>query len=208
MIDALWQDLRYGVRSLARRPLVASVAVLSLALGIGVNTAIFSVFDRLLLRSLSVPAPERIVNITSPGPRPGSRSTSDAGRADEIFSYPLFRDLEQLDQTGLTGLAAHRDFDANLAYRGQTSTGAGILVSGRYFQTLGIRPALGRLLAPDDDAPNGAQAAAVLSHDYWKTRFGARADVLNDTLIVNGEPLTIVGVAEAGFSGTSIMERP
>ena len=91
------QDLRYALRSLSGRPLVTTVAVLSLALGIGVNTAMFSVFDRLLLRRLPVPAAHAIVNVTSPGPRPGSQSTGDGGRLDAIFSYPLFRDLERLD---------------------------------------------------------------------------------------------------------------
>ena len=90
-------DLRFAVRSLTRRPLVTTVAVVSLALGIGVNTAIFSVFDRLLLRRLPVPDAEQIVVVLSPGPRTGSRSTSDAGGTDAIFSYPLFRDLERLE---------------------------------------------------------------------------------------------------------------
>ena len=86
MVEAAWQDLRYAVRSLARRPLVTAVAVLSLALGIGVNTAIFSVFERLLLRRLPVPAPEELVNVTSPRPRPGRTSTDDAGALAHIFS--------------------------------------------------------------------------------------------------------------------------
>lgn len=128
-------DLIYALRSLKRRPLVTSVAILSLALGIGVNAAIFSVFDRLLLQRLPVPAPGEIVNVASPGPRPGSRSTSDAGDIDEIFSYPLFRDIEGLVGDSLQ-IAAHRDFRANLAYRGQTSDAEGVLVSGHYFPAL------------------------------------------------------------------------
>ena len=101
-----------------RRPLVTSVAVLSLALGIGVNSAIFSLFDRLILRRLAVPSPDEIVLVTSPGPRPGSRSTGDfSGGVDAIFSYPLFRDLERLEDDGLQ-LAAHASFGANVAYRG------------------------------------------------------------------------------------------
>src|SRR4030095_6354239 len=111
------RDLRYAIRSLTRRPLVTTVAVLSLALGIGVNTAIFSLFDRLLLRRLPVPAPDEIVLATSPGPHPGGRDTSNAGATEAIFSYPLFRDLERI-QTGALRLAAHRDFGANLAHTG------------------------------------------------------------------------------------------
>lgn len=102
-------DVRYALRSLASKPLVTTVAVLSLALGIGVNTAIFSVFERMLLRRLPVAEPERIVNVISPGPKPGSRSTGDGGRVEAVFSYPLFRDLEQLQNVGLR-MAAHRDF--------------------------------------------------------------------------------------------------
>jgi predicted permease len=207
MIDAIWQDCRYAVRSLNARPLVTIVAVLSLALGIGVNTAIFSVFDRVLLRRLPVPAANEIVNVTSPGFRPGSRSTGDSGREDAIFSYPLFRDLERLEG-GAWQMAAHRDFRANLAYRGQTSDAEGLLVSGHYFPALRIRPALGRLLGPDDDRVQGAHPVVVLSHSYWSTRFGADPAVLNDTLVVNGEPMIIVGIAPSGFSGNTITDRP
>jgi len=201
------QDLRYAIRSLKSRPLVTAGAVLSLAFGIGVNTAIFSVFDRLLLQRLPVPAPTDIVNISSPGPRPGSRSTSDAGRIDEVFSYPLFRDIEGLAEDKLQ-IAAHRDFRANLAYRGQTSDAEGALVSGHYFPALQLRPALGRLLTADDDRVPGAHAVVVLSYSYWSTRFGADLSVIEDTLIVNGEPMTIVGVAPEGFSGNTTLDRP
>src|SRR5262245_50025482 len=197
------QDFRYALRSLVSRPLVTTVAVLSLALGIGVNTAMFSVFDRLLLRRLPVPAADEIVNVTSPGPRPGSRSTGDGGRVDAIFSYPLFRDLERLDDGNALQMAAHRDFRANLAFRGQTSDAEGVLVSGNYFPALRLRPALGRLLGPDDDRVQGAHPFVVLSHSYWSTRFGADPSVVGGTLVVNGEPMTIVGVAPAGFSGNT-----
>ena len=201
------QDLRYALRSLANRPLVTSVAVLSLALGIGVNTSIFSALERLILRRLPVPSPDQIVNVTSPGPRPGSSSTSDGGRSDAIFSYPLFRDLERLDVGGLR-MAAHRDFRANLAFKGQTSDGEGVLVSGQYFPSLGLTPALGRLLGPEDDRVQGGHPVVVLSHSYWSTRFGADPRVVDDTLVVNGEPMTIVGVAPAGFVGNTTMDRP
>jgi predicted permease len=186
---------------------MTTVAVLSLALGIGVNTAIFSVFERLLLRRLPVPAAGEIVNVTSPGPRPGSRSTSDSGRIDAIFSYPFFRDLERLEAGGLR-LAGHRDINANLAFKGQTSEAEGLLVSGNYFSTLGVTPALGRLLGPEDDRVPGAHPVVVLTHDYWTTRFGANSAVIGETLIVNGEPMTIVGVAQPGFSGTTMLDRP
>ena len=203
----MFSDLRYAVRSLARRPLITAVAVVSLALGIGVNTTIFSVFDRLLLQRLPVPAPHEIVLVTSPGPKPGSRSTGDSGRVEAVFSYPLYRDLEQLGRNGLP-MAAHRNFGANVAYRGQTLEGEGILVSGSYFGVLGLRPALGRLLGLEDDRVPGGHPVVVLSHHYWATRFAAAADVVGQPLIVNGAPLTIVGVGPEGFTGNTALDRP
>jgi predicted permease len=201
------QDLRYAIRALVRRPLVTSVAVLSLALGIGVNSAIFSLFDRLILRRLAVPSPDEIVLVTSPGPKPGSRSTGDfSGGVDSIFSYPLFRDLEALKDDGLQ-LAAHASFGANVAYEGRSAEANGVLVSGQYFPTLGIAPALGRLLGPQDDRVPGAHPVVVLGYDFWRTRFGADTGVLNRTLIVNGGALTIVGVAPEGFSGITALAR-
>jgi predicted permease len=203
----MFQDLHHALRSLAQRPLVTTVAVLSLALGIGVNTAIFSVFDRLLLRRLPVTAPDEIVLVTSPGPRPGSNSTSDAGGSDATFSYPLFRDLEAL-RTGALRVAAHKDFGANLGYRGNTSQGEGVLVSGGYFGALGITPALGRLFDASDDRVPGGHPVVVLSHDYWTARLGANPGVIGDAITVNGEPMTIVGVTPQGFFGNTTMDRP
>jgi predicted permease len=208
MIDSLFQDLRYAARSMARRPLITAVTALSLALGIGVNSALFSVFDHLLLRSLPVPSPDQLVLITSPGPRPGGTSTSVAGRNEAVFSYPLFRDLERLTNVGLSSIVAHRDFLVNLAYRGQTQHAEGLLVSGAYFSALGIVPAAGRLLTPEDDGAPDGQPVAVLSHAYWTNRFGANPGIVGDTLYINGQPITIVGVAPDGFTGTTAMESP
>ena len=208
MFDSGWQDVRYAARSLLRRPLVSAVAVLSLALGIGVNTAIFSVFDRLLLRELPIPAPDEIVLVTSPGRRPGSTSTSNAGGRDHVFSLPLFRDLERLADTGLVHLAAERDFAANLAHGGQTERRDGVVVSGHYFAALGVGAVAGRVLTADDDRTPGGHPVAVLSHRYWTTRFGASPSVVGTTLTVNGHPMTIVGVAAAGFGGTTIVRPP
>jgi predicted permease len=208
MIEALWQDVRYAARSLASRPLVAAVAIVSLALGIGVNAAIFSGFDRLILRHLPIADANQIVLITSPGPRPGYNSTSGAGPTDAIFSYPLFRDLERLTGTGLSGIAAHRDFAANLSYRGQTSSGQGELVSGAYFPLLAVTPVLGRLLTPDDDRVPGGHPVVVLSHRYWSTRFGSNPSLIGEPLTVNGQSLTIVGVAAERFAGITLMESP
>src|SRR5205807_1969933 len=136
-------------RTLFKTPFVTGIAVISLALGIGANAAIFSLFDQILLRPLAVPEPDRLVNLAAPGPKPGSSSCGTAGPCSAVFSYPMFRDLARL-QTVFTGIAGHVVFDANLAARGQTLNGRCLLVSGEYFPVLGIRPAIGRLLGPDD----------------------------------------------------------
>jgi predicted permease len=200
-------NLKLAFRMLFRTPFVTTVAIVSLALGIGANAAIFSIFNQFLIRSLPVYEPDRLVNFTAPGPKTGSSSCGNAGGCDEIFSYPMFRDLEK-QQTVLTGLAAHRTFDANLSYRGQTAKGDGMLVSGSYFGVLGVGPALGRLLMHGDDAVVGQSNVVVLSHTYWRDRFEASPAVLNERVVVNGQPMTIVGVAPAGFTGTTLGVQP
>jgi predicted permease len=201
------RNLKLAFRTLRATPFVTAVAVLSLALGIGANAAIFSLVDQMLLRPLPVREPDRLVNLGAPGPKPGSTSCSQAGDCEQVFSYAMFRDLEQR-QTVLTGLAAHRGFGANLAYDGQTLNAEGALVSGSYFPTLGLNPAVGRLLTPDDDRTIGAHFVAVLSHSYWETQLGADPRVVGRNIVVNGHPMTIVGVAPRGFEGTTLGSRP
>jgi predicted permease len=200
-------NLKLAFRRLIKTPFVSLVAITSLALGIGANAAIFSLFDQTLLRPLPVPRAGELVNLAAPGPKPGSQSCGQAGDCDEVFSYPMFRDLER-QQTVFTGIAAHVGFGVNLAYRGQTMNGGGMLVSGSYFPVLAIQPALGRLIGPDDDRNIGAHFVTVLSYAYWTTRLGANPSVLNDTIIVNGQALTIVGVAPPGFSSTTLGMEP
>jgi len=201
MLDTVRQDVRHAVWSMTRRPLVSAVAVLSLGLGIGVTSAVFSLFDTLLLRRLPVPNPAALVIVSSPGPRPGSNSISGAGGREALFSHPLFRDLERV-QTVFSGLAAHRDQTLSLSYRDQTLRGVGELVSHGYFSTLALRPAWGRLLTATDDEP-GRETAVVLSHAYWNRRFGADPSVIGTRLGLNGNPSVIVGVAPEGFTGTT-----
>jgi predicted permease len=201
------RNLRHALRTLFASPFVTIVAIVSLALGIGANAAIFSQFYQMLLQPLPVADPDRLVNLAAPGPNPGSQSCNQAGGCDEVFSYRMFRDLERA-QTVFTGLAAHRTFGANLAYKGQTLNAQGVLVSGSYFPTLGLLPALGRLLDGNDDRAIGESHVVVLSHSYWQTRFAASPNVLNDTLIVNGQAMTIVGVAPRDFNGTTLGSTP
>ncbi len=198
---------RLAVRTLFKTPFVTIVAIASLALGIGANAAVFSIFNQVLLKPLPVPDAGRLVNLAAPGDKPGSNSCNTAGTCQEVFSYPMFRDLERV-QTSFTGIAAHRLFSANLAYAGRTTNGEGVLVSGSYFPLLQIQPALGRLLRNGDDAAIGESHVAVLSYAYWQRDFDRRADVLNQALIVNGQAMTIVGVAPQGFEGTTFGPRP
>jgi putative ABC transport system permease protein len=200
-------NVKFALRTLFKTPFVTIVAIISLALGIGANAAIFSLFDQMLLRPLPVMQPDRLVNLGAPGPKPGSTQCNNAGGCDVVFSYPMYRDLERV-QTVFTGIAAHRTFGANLASRGQTSNGEGMLVSGSYFPVLGVQPALGRLLGPDDDRTIGESHVVVLSYAWWQTRFGLDPSVLNDTMIINGQSMTIVGVAPRGFDGTTLGTSP
>jgi putative ABC transport system permease protein len=199
--------LKFAFRTLLKTPSITLIAIISLGLGIGSTTAIFSLFNQMLMKPLPVPAPDRLVNLSAPGPKPGSQSCNSAGNCDVVFSYTMFRDLEK-EQTSFTGIAAHRTFGANLAYHGQTTSGEGMLVSGSYFDVLGLKPALGRLIGSVDDRAIGESPVVVLSHDYWRTRFSESPSVLNELMIVNGISMTIIGVAPAGFDGTTLGERP
>lgn len=201
------RGLKLAFRTLGKTPLVTAVAIASLGFGIGANAAIFSLFDQLLLRSLPVEEPGRLVNLGAPGPKPGSQSCNQAGSCEEVFSYPMFRDLEER-QASFTGLAAHLIFGANLAHSSQTISGQGMMVSGSYFPVLGLRPVLGRLFTPEDDRNIGGHPVVVLGHAYWETQLGADPGLLNGTLTVNGQPMTVIGVTPPGFRGTTLGRDP
>src|SRR5687768_16051023 len=137
-------NFKLAFRTLFKSPFITLVAILSLALGIGANSAIFSLYDQMIMRSLPVPNPHELMNFKSPGPKPGSNSCGQAGGCDEIFSYPMFKDLEKA-QTSFTGVAAQRNFGVSLGYQGTSLAGSGLAVSGSYFRVLGLTPVLGRL---------------------------------------------------------------
>jgi predicted permease len=200
-------NLRLALRTLFKSPFITLVAILSLSLGIGANSAIFSLFDQMLLRPLPVPHPEELVNFSAPGPKPGSNSCNQTGSCDEIFSYPQFKDLERV-QTSFVGIAAHRTFGGSVGYKGTSLSGDGQLVSGSYFPVLGITPALGRLFTPEDDKTIGNHFVVVLSHRYWQLRFQENPAILNDRLIINGQAMTVVGVAPRGFLGLTLGQVP
>jgi predicted permease len=205
MFATLFADMRYALRGLLARPLLGLVIVLSIGLGVGLNTSIFSLYQQVILRSLPVPDPQQLVILSAPGPRHANLSSMDmAGEQEQTFSYPMFRDLES-DATlrdVFVGVAGHRSMQAHIAYRGQAHSGSGVLVSGNYFSVLQLQPALGRLLQPVDDQEAGAPVV-VLAHDYWRNRLNANPGVLGSVLTVNGQELAIVGVAPEGFSGVS-----
>jgi putative ABC transport system permease protein len=200
-------SLRYALRMLFKTPFVTLVAIVSLAFGIGANAAIFSLFNQMLLRPLPVPEPDRLVYFESPGPRPGSNSCGLPGSCEQVFSYQMMRDLQKA-QTVFTGIAGHVLFGANIAARAQTSNGVGAQVSGSYFPVLALTPAAGRLLTPDDDKVVGESHVVVLSYGFWERRFGADPSIVNQPIIVNGQSLTVVGVAPKGFDGTTLGVKP
>jgi predicted permease len=199
-------SLKFAFRTLFKTPFVTIIAIVSLALGIGANAAIFSCFNQMLLESLNVPRPAELVNLTAPGPKPGSQSCGQAGDCDAVFSYAMFRDLQKV-QAVFTGIAAHVAFGANMAFDGQTMAGQGLLVSGNYFQVLQVQPALGRLFDSNDDRLVGEASVVVLSHGFWTTKFAADPNVLNKTVKINGQTLTIVGVAAPKFDGTTLGQK-
>ena len=201
------RHIKLAIRMLLKTPFVTAIAVASLALGIGANAAIFSLFNEILLQPLPVTEPSRLVNLGAPGPKPGSQNCGQAGDCDAVFSYPMFKDLER-QQTVFTGIAAHVSFGANLAVRNEPTTGSGLFVSGSYFPVLGVKPELGRLLGPQDDEVIGANFVTVLSYEFWQERFGADRTVVGQNLVANGHTLNIVGVAPKGFRGTTLGSRP
>ena len=200
-------NIKLAFRHLLKNPFVTGVAIASLALGIGANAAMFSIVDQMLLRPLPVADPGQLVNFKAPGPNPGSQSCSNIGECDEIFSWPMFLDLQR-DQQVFTDIAAHVDFGANLSAQGRTISAEGLMVSGSYFPVLGLVPALGRLIGPDDAKVPGDGRVAVLAYDYWLGPLGGDPDILSKTLIVNGESLEIIGVAPRGFQGTTLGNTP
>src|SRR5882762_2453808 len=205
-VETCWQDLHYSVRMLRKSPGFAAVAVLTLALGIGANTAIFSLTDQILLRELPVPHPEQLVIVRSPGPNHG-HTWSDVDQGAQSFSYLMYKDLRER-ATVFSGLLACRETTVNVSGHGETQAAHADLVSGNFFETLEVQPALGRLLMPGDETASGANTVAVLSYDYWSRKFGADPAILNKPLTVNGVPLTVVGVTRKGFFGVQIGLTP
>ena len=158
-------NLRFALRLLVKRPAFSAVVIVMLALGIGASTAMFSLYYTVLLEPLAVPEPGQLVNLSTDGPKWGSMSTRLTGGPDDVFSYPMFRDLEA-GQKAFSGIAAHVSLGINLATGDRNSSGTGMLVSGQYFDTLRLRPALGRLIAPADEPRVDESPVVVLSFAF------------------------------------------
>ncbi len=219
----LTRDLRYAWRGLTRSPIFTLVALLSIALGIGANTAIFTLVDQVLLRQLPVREPDQLVLLTQVGPHYGNNNGANASSlpmyedfreafVDHTVSPPLPR-LSQpygVQSSGpvFSGLFARYPLAMNVGFNGNTERVSGELVSGTYFSVLGVGAAIGRVITVDDDRELAGSPVAVLSYDYWRNRFGSNPGVLGQSITINNYPLTIIGVSQPGFDGVDIGNAP
>jgi predicted permease len=194
----LIQDLRYAARALRQNPLFTIVATLSLAIGIGANTAIFTLLDQLLLRPLPVPQPHELVQLDLPGPRMGE----NWGR--RTVSYPMYRDV-LAGGPSTQSVAAQFSGSASLSTGDRSEIVRATLVSGTWFDTLSLKTTLGRPITPDDDRTVDAHPVVVLSHAFWQRRFGSDKNIIDRKILLNGKPMTVLGVAQPGFRGTDIL---
>ena len=188
------QDFRYAIRTLRKAPLFTAVAVFSLALGIGANTAIFTLIDQLILQLLPVRNPQELVLFTPHGQHYGSNTGGNA------ISYPMYQDFRDKNEV-FQGMFCRYGALFSLTSEGRTELVTGELVSGNYFPVLGVGAALGRVFTAQDDLVQGGHPLAMLSYSFWKTRFGGDPGVIGRRIVVNGYPFTIVGVSQAGFDG-------
>ncbi len=209
-LESLAQDLRYALRMLRKSPGFTAVAVLTLALGIGANTAIFTLVDAVMLKSLPVPEPEQLYRLGDSDNCCQMTGTQNYG-SFVLYSYPLYQYLRE-GTSDFIGLAAFSPSLNSVSVRrsgGSQAAQPGIAeyVSGNYFETLGLRPARGRLLTDDDDQP-GAPPAIVMSYHMWEQDYGSDPTVTGATFELDGQPATIVGVAAPGFFGETLRSNP
>src|SRR3954464_15804445 len=201
LLETLWQDLRYGARLLRRNPTFAAVAILTLALGTGANTAIFQLVDAVRLRTLPVDRPGQLAEVRIVN-APHGRTGMFLGRSP-MLSYPLYVKLRD-QQQAFSGVAAWGSTSFDLAQGGEQRLAEALWVSGNFFEVLGVRPAVGRLLAPADDvsgcpgaAVGGWPGAAVLGHGFWQREYGGAPSVVGRTVVLDGHRLDVIGVASA-----------
>jgi len=196
------QDLRYALRNLNRTPLFTAVAVASLALGIGANSAIFSIADQVLLRLLPVRHARGLVTFRTPGPQSGNIW----GNSETMFSYPMFQDFRD-HNTVFAGVAGRFPTPLSLTYNNRSERIQAEIVTGTYFQTLGLDTNFGRGLLPEDDRLPGSHPVVVLTYDFWRSRFGGNPAILNQSVLLNGRPMTVIGVTAPGYRGFDVAQR-
>ena len=200
-LDTILRDLKYTFRMLARTPGFTAVAVLTLALGIGANTAIFTLLDQVLLRLLPVKDPQQLVLLTMRGRHYGNNWGGNA------ISHPMFRDFRDHNDV-FSGMFCRFPTSASLSIGQQAERVSVELVSGTYFSTLGVVPAMGRILSPEDDQVPSGHPFVVLNYNFWKTRFAGDPQIVGKTLTLNNYKMTVVGVAQAGFDGVELGFSP
>jgi len=201
----MFEDFRYGLRLLRRSPAFTTAAVVTLALGIAANTAIYTLLDQAMVRSLPVKEPNKLVVLRFSGEDTGS--THARGDSDLVFSYPMYRDLRDRNSV-FSGLIATSWAQVGVQWRNQPNLEDAELVSGNYFDVLRLHPAAGRLLLPSDDLRQNGSPVAVLSFDYWRRRFGFDPKIVNQSISINGHPFTVIGVGPPGFHSVVSGDAP
>ena len=196
-------DLRFSARSFLRSPGFTAATLLSLALGIGATTAIYSLVDQVILHALPVREPERLVLVDWNGDDLITYATGSLN----LMPYPICRDLQQQTRF-LDGVLCRAEIEVNLTAGGDPRPVAAEIVSGSYFPVLGVGPALGRVIEPADDTAPGAGPVVVLSYDFWQAQFGGAADIVGRKVLIGNHPMTVVGVAAAGFRGVDVGAVP
>jgi len=197
-MDQLLADLRYAGRTILKNPGFSAVVVLTLGLGIGANTAIFTLMDQVLMRPLPVRSPGELVLLEGEGPFSGRTHNHPT------FSHPMYLALRDNTSGVFSGVAARFGTDATLTWRGRTERVMVEAVSGTYFDVLGVLPALGRNLTPEDDRTAGGHPLVMLSHGFWKRRFAGDPQIVGQSVSINGRPMDVVGVSAPGFQGIEV----
>jgi predicted permease len=195
VLETLLQDVGYGLRMLRKNPGVTAVAVVTLALGIGANTAMFSLLDSVMLRFLPVEKPEQLVQVSRRGPEPGNLGVP-------IFTNPIWEQVRD-QQDVFSGAAAWGDMRFDLAHGGEAQYANGLWVSGDFFRTLGVRPSAGRLITVADDR-RGCTGVAVLSYSFWQDHFGGAGNAVGSTISLDNHTYPVIGVAAPGFYGVEV----
>jgi putative ABC transport system permease protein len=206
-MHSLIQDFRFSLRQIRRSPGFMITAVVTLALGVGANTAIFSLLDQALLRSLPVREPEKLVILSATGKAWQGHSSDHGSGVEKSFSYPMYRDLRDHSAV-FDGLIATAPTDIGITRNGASDMAYAEIVSGNYFSVLGVPAAYGRLLTQADDSTPGTNPVVVLSFSYWKTHFGADAGVVGQTISINGNPFQVIGVSAPAFQSAVWGEVP